>query len=301
LCRQASLLEPSVSDSYEEALVYSELAQDAKAMQWAAGNLLKQDWPMDNKELHSKAAGKLKELAQTLTKGQRRGEAEQMLKSVAQLRERDLVIELTWEGQADLDLEIKEPSGDTCSFQQRQTSGGGTLIGDTIADAGRESYVAATAFSGEYQVTIRRIWGRPQGGKATLEIVRHQGTPREMRQRETVAFGRQYVVPVTLEDGRRTELAYVPPQTTPARRTKAIELNDSTAVANKLRMVADPQFADSDTRMRAGLVTLGADVTKSEQAPARQTRQSPPENGPDFMSANRSAPTMSNPYLPGGN
>jgi hypothetical protein len=309
MCRQASLLEPNAAASYEEALVYAEMAQDTDAMQWAAGNLLKQDWPTDNQELHTKAAAKLKDLADKLARGQRQADGERMVKSVGSLRERDLVIKLNYDGQADLDLEVREPSGAVCSFMQRQSPGGGTLIGDTIADGGQESYVAAKAFSGEYQVTVRRVWGRPLGGKATLEIIQHQGTPRESRRRQTVAIDRQYVLPVTLEDGRRTESDYLPPASPVARKKPAIQLSSNTAVLNKLRMLSDPDFADSDARMKAGLVTLGFTSTTDTLTPTPQASGATDRTRPItlsdiptmYLTNGQAAPAISNPYLPGGN
>ena len=45
-CRQASLLEPNLARPYEEALMYGELAKDSSAMEWAASNLLRRDWPV---------------------------------------------------------------------------------------------------------------------------------------------------------------------------------------------------------------------------------------------------------------
>jgi tetratricopeptide (TPR) repeat protein len=305
LCRQASVLDPSDSYSYEEGLIYAELAQDPQAMQWAAGNLLKQDWPTENKELHAKARTKLEALADTLSKSQRRGEAERMLKNASSLGERDLVVQLSWQGDADLDLEVKEPTGAACSFLQRQTTGGGTLIGDTLADSGRETYVAASAFPGEYQVKIRRIWGRPLGGKATVEIIEHQGTPQEARRRETIAFDREYVVPVTLENGRRTEEAYVSAQP-PPRKVPAAAPRSSTAVANKLRMIADPDKSDLDTHMQTGLVTLGAatddDAATTSVAKVGATAGNvrAGDDSPVFLNSNRSTAPVRNPYLPGG-
>ena len=44
-CRQAAQAEPNVPYPYAEALAYAEQARDPRAMEWAAGGLLKQDWP----------------------------------------------------------------------------------------------------------------------------------------------------------------------------------------------------------------------------------------------------------------
>ena len=126
---------------------------------------------------------------------------------------RDLIINRSWEpgrsGPADLALEVKEPSGSVCSWEYRQSPGGGTWTGDLLADKTRSSYTAAQAFSGTYEVTIRRIWGEPLGGNARLTIIQHQGTPQESRRLETIKVDNKVTLKVTLKDGRRTELAVV--------------------------------------------------------------------------------------------
>jgi hypothetical protein len=331
-CRQAALLEPNVPYPYEEALMYAELAKDPTTVEWAAGNLLRQDWPVDNQDLHQKATTELKNFAQSLKTDNRTAEAERLQNSTGRLAERDLVIELTWGGEADLDLEVLEPIGTRSSFLQRQTPGGGILLGDTLADNSRESYVAAKAFSGDYQVTIRRIWGRPLGGKATLEIIQHQGTSRETRHRETVVFDRSSSLTVTLADGRRTSAEYVPPPAATQRPKQSINPLEGDRVMQKLRALADPEYMGGETR--GGLAALGitpppvrklspqqlqsmADVT------VYQTRLGPAERngfdmtanasiGPDgqawvklspvFQTVNRTStlPPVVNPLIPGG-
>ena len=44
--------------------------------------------------------------------------------------------------------------------------------------------MAAQAFTGEFEVKVRHLWGQPLGVKARLEIVQHQGTPKETRRIE---------------------------------------------------------------------------------------------------------------------
>lgn len=251
-CKQAALIDPTSAGPYEEALVYAGMGKDPTAMEWAAGSLLKRDWPIDNQDLHQKARGKLNDLFKSLETSSRKPEAERMLGSVANLEQRDLVINLTWQGQADLDLEVEEPIGTLCSFLQRQSPGGGVLLGDTVSEDTRETYVAAKAFKGDYKVTLRRIWGRPQGGKAVVEIIQYQGTPDEIRRRETVVFDRSHTMTVSLAAGRRTTAEYVPP-TTPRKETKKLPALASNAdIMNKLRELAHSDSKRSDVGVRGG-------------------------------------------------
>src|SRR5205814_10574877 len=94
-------------------------------------------------------------------------------------QQRDLIVKLRWAGQADLDLKVEEPSGTVCSCLQRQTPGGGTLIGDTREDKNSEMYVASQAFRGKYKITADRVWGTPSDSKAQVQVIRHQGTDKE--------------------------------------------------------------------------------------------------------------------------
>jgi hypothetical protein len=246
-CRQAALLSPNTPTPYAEALVYAELAKDSNAMEWAAGNLLEKDWPVANQDLHTKANDKVKQLVQLLQDENRKSEAEKLSRIAGGLGQRDLEVVLHWDGDADLDLEVKEPIGTLCSCIQRQTPGGGILLGDTLDDTSHETYIAAKAFAGEYQVTIRKVWGRPLGGKATLEIIQHQGTPKESRRRETIAFDRSHTMKLSLDDGRRTSAEAVPPPAPRERSATPSAASSHTAVLNKLRSLADPESTGTES------------------------------------------------------
>src|SRR5207237_9349621 len=210
-CRQAALLEPNAPHAYSEALAYAKLGQDKDAMAWAAGNLLGHDWTERNDDLHANGQAELNDLARKLASGAASSDADGLRNVLKREKQRDLKIRLTWEGDADLDLKVKEPNGSVCSCLNRQTVGGGTLIGDQVGNARTlsESYVAARAFSGGYQVTVERIWGQPVGGKAKVEITLHAGTTREILREQTVDLKSGNSFTVNLADGRRTTLADV--------------------------------------------------------------------------------------------
>src|SRR5262249_34985198 len=122
-CRQASLLQPNVPQPYADALGYAELQEDPEARAWAAGHLLRQDWPVDNAKLQAKAKDKTEALAQKLAAANRKAESDRLLGTLAKAQERDLVIKLNWQGNADLDLKVQEPCGSACSSLNRQTVG----------------------------------------------------------------------------------------------------------------------------------------------------------------------------------
>ncbi len=213
-CRQAALLEPGTPHAYAEALNYAELSRDSNAMAWAAGNLLHHDWPVNNKKLQDRALQKIEAMVKLLDKDGRKEESERLVNAIADKRQRDLVIKLNWQGDADLDLKVVEPTGSICSPLNRQTVGGGILIGDSLVDMTRETYLASEAFAGEYQIEIEKMYGHPLGGKAQLRIIRHQGTPDETEQLLTVELKSRHSerIKLKLEDGRRKETTYVAPR-----------------------------------------------------------------------------------------
>jgi hypothetical protein len=277
-CKQASLLSPNSPEPYASALTYAREAKDVEAMEWASMNLLKNDWPTQNDSLHGKAHDELKHLKDVLQKEKAGDAAILRLDAAKKSTERDLVIKLSWRGQADLDLEVKEPIGTVCSFQQRQTPGGGTLLGDNLIDANHEAYVAAEAFSGDYVITIKRIWGQPQGATAMIEVIAHQGTPQErieLRKAITCDFAKENpTCTVKLVDGRRTTVASVtpPPVVAPPDEKKA-KLETGDQVLNKLRALADPDLTGAGSGVSGGFGDLPPIPAKL--APALQAARAP--------------------------
>jgi hypothetical protein len=163
-------------------------------------------------ELHAHARRLAEELADTLRKEGRGSDADTLTLTDADFARRDLVIRLLWEGNADLDLEVSEPTGTVCSVTQRCTPGGGLLQADLDSPDQMEVYSAAQAYSGEYRITVKPRWGKPVAGKAILEIITHRGTPQERIRRESVTIVREPVsLSIQLTDGRRQQLAQVAP------------------------------------------------------------------------------------------
>jgi hypothetical protein len=269
-CRQASLLSPDSPRPYADALRYAREARDVDAMEWASGNLLKLDWPVHNDRLHTQARDELKHLKQILEKEKGDAANLQRLESAHDHLQRDLVVTLTWQGQADLDLKVKEPIGTVCSFQQRQTPAGGTLLGDNIKEANRSKYVVSEGFSGNYEITIQRVWGKPQGAKATLHVVVHEGTPQErIVLRETIFMDFEKQSPVrnvNLTNGRRTSLTEV------SLARALADADDYKAkrgsgdqVLNQLRLLADHDLTESGG-VRGGFGDLPPISTRQSHA-----------------------------------
>ena len=89
---------------------------------------------------------------------------------------RDCVVRVQWNGDADIDVMIKEPAGTICSLRNSRTTGGGMLIGDLPNPDGKEKleghvavYSCPKAFSGTYQSgPIRRVFGNVPTGSVRV-------------------------------------------------------------------------------------------------------------------------------------
>jgi hypothetical protein len=167
-------------------------------------------------------------------------------------------------------LEVKEPGGSVCSSQFRLTPGGGTLLGGDLKQLNRLAYVAARAFSGEYEVTLRHLWGHPLGNSVRVEVVTHQGTARTSRKLETVAVGQRHTLKVRLDDGRRTSPMPVPaPGVEDADAREQAAPKSSYRILQMLRKIADEDFSGYNGGFQA---TVGSPLAARVQ-PALRTSE----------------------------
>jgi hypothetical protein len=287
-CRQAALLQPRLSNCYADALLYAEQGRDSKAMEWAVEQLLNQDWPASNQQLHALAQLKAEAFAGVLEQENRRTEAERIRDALQRLQRRDLVVRLTWENGAqpsDVELTVQEPCGSVASLEQRQTAGGGAYLANSLLQLNRVTYTAAQAFAGEYEIGVRRNWGQPLRNEARLEIIQHLGMPQESKRVEIIDLDRPQSLKVRLEDGRRTTLASV--ASLPEEDVEPLPPETDSKVLGKLRELASYDFtgvrSEAAPRMRGNSGTPGARLpaVPVSQQPERNAGQValPPQTG----------------------
>jgi tetratricopeptide (TPR) repeat protein len=214
-CQRAADLEPNIPLAYANALVYAEKAPETRfgVIHWASDNLLRRDWTSDGIDYHAEARARLGRLAQKFEETGRVDQAERIKKTLEQQNQRDLVIELLWQGTADLDLIVSEPSGSVASATNKRTTGGGVLKCDILEqgpDNRSEVYTAAEAFSGTYIVSAKVALGRPIGNKATLKVTKFAGTDRQTFEIHSLDLSNLQPIEIHLEGGSRTELAELP-------------------------------------------------------------------------------------------
>ena len=183
-CKRAAQFSPDEPNAYANTLAYAEFATDVKtdAVIWAAHNLLQRDWnTADGIDYHKQVNERLPKLAAKLAAAGQKTDG--IRKTLAEQTQRDLVIELLWQGPADLDLTVAEPGGSVCSATHKRTTGGGVLQSDVLEQTNEgdrsEIYTAALAFDGSYQVSVRKVLGRPSGNTVTIKVTKFQGTSKE--------------------------------------------------------------------------------------------------------------------------
>lgn len=207
LYRQASTLQPSRPEPYVMGLRLAKLKNNVAAIRWSTVGILTHVWTKDHQELHRRAENAALNLEESLRREGKKAEAESFSAEIAAAKSRDLAFELKWQGNADLDLIIEEPTDTLCSLQYPLSSAGGVLVHDGMGPAQEDTYekiVYPRGMSGTYRVRIRHVWGEVVAKRAVLTVIHHQGTKRETVKRQTVVVAPEdTVVSVTLEDGRR--------------------------------------------------------------------------------------------------
>jgi hypothetical protein len=179
---------------------------DPAVVEWAATGILRRAWNKDYHALHRDAEATLLDMQSELRRSGRDAEAERLGLSLEAARQRDLVIDLSWSGRADLDLLVEEPSGAVCSSDNPTTTGGGIFVHDglgTDANDSFDKYVCPQGISGNYRAIVRHIGGDVVGKRALLRVIRYQGTPREVEQRFIVQLAEHdKVIRISLQHGR---------------------------------------------------------------------------------------------------
>lgn len=214
LYRQASLVDPTRLEPYVLGLKLARDAKDPAAVRWAAAGILTRAWTKDHESLHRQAEEAALEMETALRRDGQAVEADRMAATLEQARRRDLAIDLTWSGRADLDLIVEEPGGTVCSASSQRTAGGGIFIHDGLGADAKDSfdrYLCPFGHSGEYRIRVRHVWGEVVGKRAVLRVIRYQGSPQQTEDELIVPLSEQdSVVLVSLQNGRLKEGALLP-------------------------------------------------------------------------------------------
>lgn len=208
--REASQLAPERPEPYALSLKLAAKTQNPDDALWAACGALQNVWTVDSDKLHTQAEDLLRSAAAKLKKDNQLEQLAELTRKAEQARQRDLTVRLAWNGTADLDLAVEDPSGIIASFTFRESAGGGFLRNDgygTVPENCFEDYVCPLGFSGDYVIKVKHASGKIVGNRASVTIITHQGTAQEKKITKSVLFDREreQTIRISLEDGRREQ------------------------------------------------------------------------------------------------
>ena len=212
LCKQVTNLDPANREAYALAMTLAARSDDVATLRWACPGVLSHEWPADQREIFTRAARLSKTTIEALEKAGHADQAADFRARVDRALVRDIELELSWNGDADVDMIVEEPPGTVCSLSSPRSSSGGTLLADSDATSDptntthRERYVAAEAFPGTYRILVRRAWGKVAADTVTATVVLYRGTEHEQRLKRQLAVRTDdAMVSIEVPAGRRQE------------------------------------------------------------------------------------------------
>jgi tetratricopeptide (TPR) repeat protein len=212
LYRQLADMTPAFPEIAVRALRLARKLDDVDTLKWATVAVLSQAWPEEKKHIWFEAYGTASDLLKRLEAEKRESERREYLAALDDAVRRDVVVEVSWVGDADVDVMVQEPPGTVCSLRNPRTTSGGIFLGDTVSHLGhagkelREVYVCPRGFEGTYRVLVQRVWGSLPADRVKVSVYRHLWSDRPQAIEKVVALkdGRA-VVEFELDQGRRTE------------------------------------------------------------------------------------------------
>ena len=123
LLREVTLRDPSAELAYAKAFEIATYLDDSDALQWSTLGVLSQEWPRENADIFESAVRSSKALIKQMREDGLNHQADQYASKVREALSRDVVVKVSWSGDADVDLMVEEPSGSVCSYRQNKTPG----------------------------------------------------------------------------------------------------------------------------------------------------------------------------------
>ncbi|MDA0834823.1 MAG: hypothetical protein O2955_19080 [Planctomycetota bacterium] len=208
--QQSAQLNPSLSEPYILGLKLAHETKDWESVEWAATGIMRTAWVQSNFKTLMQEAEDVSALAvRELEKANDIDRAKSLKSAMLLAKQRDLVVNLTWNGKGDIDLLVEEPHGTICSFDHTPTSGGGVLAHDgygPVQSNCHEDYICMYAWPGTYRIRVRYFSGEIVGKRAVLTVVLNQGTEREQTKKYTVDLSNSdQIYRIEVPDGRRQE------------------------------------------------------------------------------------------------
>jgi hypothetical protein len=290
LYRQVAAMDPSRFEPYMHGLELAVRLGDVDGIQWGCVGVLNQAWPADKADVVDLARRTALVTLQELRREKRTVQANRFESALEEAMIRDCVVRVTWNGDAEVDLTVEEPSGTVCSLRNPRTTSGGVLLAgganrNSVTDEGTsEQYVVTQGFAGKYRMLLRRVWGKPTAGKVTVEVYTHFGSKKATLLRKQIPLGEEdSLVEFSLTDGRRHEAL------ADAQLANAVQTMAGMNQAILAQAVGAPVAATGNSRVAAA----AANANIGQQLAAIND-----PNAQQAFSASRSGNPLNN--LPGG-
>lgn len=207
LYRDISARDPQRPEPYVQGMACAKAAQDQDGIRWAAVGILAHSWPKEHRHIEQDALRQAQAIILALNRAGETEAASNFEKEANQAMARDCRVVVSWTGEADIDLVIDEPAGTRCSLEKKRSTSGGLLLGDSFSSGAedkskmQEVYECSQAFNGDYQVLVKKIWGKVTANTVTVDIYTKT---RHLREQLTID-GKQAAFKFAIDDGRRKE------------------------------------------------------------------------------------------------
>ncbi|MDB4637518.1 hypothetical protein OAK91_00055 [Planctomycetaceae bacterium] len=180
--RQASRQNPVRPEPYILGLRLARDLEDIDAIEWSVVGILNYAWSKDYETLHKEAIVAAKNALVILKKAGDQKHIDSFQKSISDARTRDLVIEVRWNGNSDVDLAVEGPKGTLVDWQNTQSISGGVHVHDGFGPKQEnciEKYVCVKALPGQYFIRVNHVWGNIVAGRVSVKVIKYQGTKYE--------------------------------------------------------------------------------------------------------------------------
>ncbi|MEZ6096619.1 MAG: VWA domain-containing protein [Pirellulaceae bacterium] len=212
LLKDVSAASPGMVEPFVLGLQISSQKNFDEGVRWSTLGILSQAWPTQR--------GVVKEAVVAAKALQNRfedqGRSDELLDYRRELDvalQRDVIVDVSYTGDADLDIYVDEPGSFICSRQTPKTPAGGVMMGDQYSKSKvsnelvHEYYVLPRGFTGDYRLLVRKVWGDVAGDKATVTIIKHFGSENEVSEsRQVPVSDNGTLVLFALDEGRRKEV-----------------------------------------------------------------------------------------------
>ena len=289
LYREISKKDPTRPEPYVRSLALAKELDDEEAQKWVVLGIASGAWEGDLVHDVWEAGGDMaKALIEKMTAEGREAEAAEFQEELNKALVRDMVIDVIWTGDAEIDITVQEPIKTVCWFAQPRTAAGGILQTQTLYEKSfddqkegvrSKTYVCPVAFNGEYNVLVSKTWGDLPQNKVKVVITTCIGTEYEKTAEYPLDMeAGKALFSVNMEHGRRSEEVKQEMLTAAALMNQMIIQNDR-QTAEKVRQYQDRK-AKADSRRAAAnqnYVSSYQQENGSESNAADESRFATPE------------------------